>query len=77
MESDRANSDFTRNKEIAKEVRSSTKGRFPRDYQTNGGAWIQDRDWKAKANPTSMQNERALDEKDLRMLERRRKQKLL
>ena len=57
--------------------RTKTKGRFPRDYKTNAGSWINDKQWKKKANPTLAKDDHRSEASDKAMLEKRKKQKLL
>ena len=54
-----------------------TKGRFPIDYLTNAGAWIKDREWKRRANPDLWAREKRIEDAELKMLESRKKQKIL
>ena len=54
-----------------------TKGRFPRNYMTNAGVWVQDRQWKKLANKKEWEKDARLEAADQNMLERRKKQKLL
>lgn len=38
-------------------IKSVTKGRFQSGFATNAGAWMQDREWKQKANPEAFKAE--------------------
>ena len=58
-------------------MRSKTKGRFPVDFQTTAGAWMKDRDWKQRANPVLQQRENKIENSEVKMLEKRKKQKIL
>ena len=58
-------------------VKTKTKGRFPREYKTNAGSWINDREWKNKANPSLAQDDKRMEASDNAMLQKRKKQKLL
>ena len=57
--------------------KTKTRGRFPREYQTNAGVWIKDRSWIGKANPALANEDRRLENQDKDMLEKRKKQKIL
>lgn len=41
-----------------------TKGRFPRDYMTNAGVWVQDRQWKKLANKNAWEKDARLEAAD-------------
>ena len=53
------------------------KIKFPIFIQTEGDRWKKDQAWKLKANPIAQQAEEKWNQTDLRMLEKRRKQRLL
>ena len=76
LDSDKANANFMQHVENIRE-KKVTKGRFPIQYQTNAGVWVQDREWKQKANPKAWNSEKRTENQDLAMLTKRKKQKLL
>ena len=57
--------------------RSKTRGRFPIDYVTSAGSFMQDRQWKYTANPTFKQNEERLEAIDFKQLKKRKHTKML
>ena len=69
MKSDVNNASFMIESEkdpLAQKVK--TKGRFPRDYRTNAGVWINDREWKKVANPSLAKEDKRIEATDNAML---------
>ena len=50
-----------------------TKGRFGFDYKTCAGSWMQDREWKKRANPAVWRIAEKTEAQDLKMMEKRKK----
>ena len=50
---------------------------MPIPYKTNAGAWMKDIEWKKTANQSTWQKDTSLEAKDIEMLEKRKKQKIL
>ena len=76
LDSDKSNANFMQRVENAR-VKTLTKGRFPIQYQTNAGVWVKDREWKQSANPKAWNNDQRIENQDFKMLEKRKKQKML
>lgn len=76
LKTEKANADFMQRKIEVRE-KKMTKGRFPIPYQTNAGVWMNDRSWKKTANPNSWNKETHMENTDIAMLEKRKKQKML
>ena len=74
MKSDANNANFMIESEKNQfAVRTKTKGRFPREYKTNAGSWINDREWKNKANPSLAKADKRMESTDIAMLQKRKK----
>ena len=54
-----------------------TKGRFPTTFPTSAGVWMKDRAWKQQANPQAWEAEQAFQKAQDRMMEKKKKQKIL
>lgn len=76
MLTEKDNANFA-NRKIDLMERTITKGRFPINYKTNAGSWMNDREWKKTANRNAWNGEARTEANDLAALERRRKQKVL
>ena len=58
-------------------LNSKTKGRFQIQARTNAGNWIQDREWSYLANPAIKKIEAAREDMDIKLMQKRQKQKLI
>mmetsp|Transcript_3020 Transcript_3020/g.2501 ORF Transcript_3020/g.2501 Transcript_3020/m.2501 type:complete len:306 (-) Transcript_3020:23-940(-) len=58
-------------------LKRKLKTKFPIFIETEGERWRKDKIWQAKANPVALKAELKWNETDLKMLEKRRKQRLL
>eukprot|EP00345_Euplotes_harpa_P005108 CAMPEP_0168328154 /NCGR_PEP_ID=MMETSP0213-20121227/6316_1 /TAXON_ID=151035 /ORGANISM="Euplotes harpa, Strain FSP1.4" /LENGTH=87 /DNA_ID=CAMNT_0008331179 /DNA_START=929 /DNA_END=1189 /DNA_ORIENTATION=+ len=57
--------------------KSKTKGKFPVNIQTEGDRWKTEKVWQAKANPIARDAEIKWNQNDLKLLEKRRQQRIL
>jgi hypothetical protein len=57
--------------------RLKTKGRLQVPVQTSAGHWITDKEWQQKANPFAAEAEKKREDLDKRILEKRRKGRIL
>lgn len=53
------------------------KARFPIQIQTEGDRWKKDKQWQAQANPVAREAEDKWLQNDLKLLEKRRHQRVL
>lgn len=53
MTSDRNNANFMAKNQSNVIHKSKQRGKFPIEYQTTGGSWLKDREWKRTANPSA------------------------
>ena len=59
------------------DIKSKTKGKYPINIQTEGDRWRKDKQWQAKANPIARDAENKWNQNDLKLLEKRRNQRVL
>lgn len=59
------------------DIKSKTKGKFPISVETEGDRWRKDKQWQAKANPVARDAEAKWNQNDLKLLEKRRNQRIL
>lgn len=58
-------------------VKQVTKGRFSMQFPTNARVWMNDQEWKKRANEGAWKAQEQYEASDFKMMEKRKNQKVL